>query len=201
MLQDVISDTANMAVDDVPLPVSPRQLPMPQVRISAQEIDARIQAMAAEINAAYADCESLIIIGILKGSVLFLADLIRHITVPCKLEFIQLASYNGGKSTSGQVRPVNLTLPSLAGQDVLIVEDIVDTGLTMAFFLQYLKSLHQTRSIRLAVLLDKPETRTTPIAIDFAGFEVKNEFLVGYGLDYGGYFRNLPYIGILTPDA
>lgn len=169
-----------------------------EVRISEDALQARIKEMAAEINATYKNTEKLIVIGILKGSFLFMADLIRHIDAPCHVEFVRLASYGNEKSSSGQVRPVDLTLPELTGEDVLIVEDIIDTGLTLQFFKDYLKSLHKTKSLRLAVLLDKPSTRVNPLTIDFTGFTVENEFLVGYGLDFAGYYRNLPYIGVVT---
>ncbi len=167
------------------------------VRISHEEIQTRVQAMAQEINETYKDTKGLVVIAVLKGSFMFLSDLVRHITVPCEIEFVRLSSYGTSKTSSGQVRPVDLTLPNLAHKDVLVVEDIIDTGLTMKFFLDYLEGLHQIRSLRLAVLLDKPSARTTPVPIDFTGFTVGNEFLVGYGLDYAGFYRNLTYIGVV----
>ncbi|MBK8190811.1 MAG: hypoxanthine phosphoribosyltransferase [Vampirovibrionales bacterium] len=173
------------------------------VRLSAEQIQARIAEMACEINAAYAGCQRLTLIAILKGSFLFLADLARHLTMPCQIEFVRLASYGDQTRSSGAVKPVDLTLPNLENADVLIVEDIMDTGLTLRFFMEYLRSLHHTRSLKLAVLLDKPETRSEEarhLSIDFCGFTVQNEFLVGYGLDYAGLYRNLPFVGVLpTP--
>ena len=170
------------------------------VRISEEDLNARIREMAAQLNEMYKDSERVIVIGILKGSFLFLADLIRHLDVPCHVECVRLSSYCSQKSSSGTVRPVDLTLPKLEGEDVLIVEDIIDTGLTMKFFVDYLRSLHKTKSLRLVTLLDKPEARVEKVNIDLAGFTVGNEFLVGYGLDYAGYYRNLPYIGVLAND-
>ncbi len=181
-----------------PIHYSPDQL---DIHISQLQLQTRIQEMAAEINAIYAHTEKLILIGVLKGSFLFLADLIRHLNVPCHVEFVRLASYGDGQVSSGTVRPVDLTLPDLNGQDVLIVEDIIDTGLTLHFFMDYLTSLHHTKSLRLAVLLDKPTARQKDVKVDFAGFTVGNQFLVGYGLDFAGYYRNLPFIGVIRDDA
>lgn len=169
-----------------------------EIRITEAELQARIKELAAEINKTYANCEKLIIIGVLKGSFLFLADLIRHVDIPCHVEFVRLASYGDSKTSSGTVKAVDLSLPELNGEDVLIVEDIIDTGLTLNFFKDYLHSLHKPKSLRLAVLLDKPETRQVDVTVDYAGFKVGNEFLVGYGLDFAGYYRNLPYIGVVV---
>lgn len=181
--------------DSLPFSVANGQV---QVRIDAETIQARIKAMADEINQAYAGCEKLIVVAILKGSVIFLADLVRHLTMPCHIEFVRLASYGNNTESSGEVQPVDLTLPSLANEHVLIVEDIIDTGLTLHFFMDYLHSLHRTKSLKLATLLDKPSARTKNVPIDFVGFQVGAEFLIGYGLDYAGYYRNLPYIGVVT---
>lgn len=172
----------------------PEQL---DVHLSEEDIQTRIREMADEINKAFADSEKLIIIAVLKGSFMFVADLIRHIKVPSQIEFVRLASYGDGQTSSGNVQPVDLSLPSLSGEDVLIVEDIIDTGLTLHFFMDYLTSLHHTRSLKLAVLLDKKEARQKDVQVDFAGFTVGNQFLVGYGLDFAGYYRNLPFIGVV----
>lgn len=177
-----------------------------QPLLSPQEIEAGLDRIAEAINQQYADSQQLVIVAVLKGSFLFLADLVRRLTMPCQIEFIRLASYHEGTRSTGQVKPVDLTLPSLAGQDVLIVEDIVDTGLTLSFLLDYLQSMHATRSLRTAVLLDKPGARQSPALQtrarpEFVAFELGNEFVVGYGLDYAGLYRNLPYIGVLQlPD-
>ena len=180
----------------LPTPASykPDQL---DVHFSEEQLQTRIREMAAEINESYKGSEKLIIIAVLKGSFMFLADLVRHITIPCQVEFVRLASYGDGQTSSGTVQPVDLSLPSLTGEDVLVVEDIIDTGLTLHFFLDYLTSLHHTRSLKLAVLLDKKEARQKDVQVDFAGFPVGNQFLVGYGLDFAGYYRNLPFIGVV----
>lgn len=165
--------------------------------LSEDQIQQRIQEMAAEINETYKNCEKLIIVAILKGSFMFMTDLVKHINVPCHIEFVRLSSYGNGKTSSGKVQPVDLSLPSLSGEDVLIVEDIIDTGLTLDFFMDYLQGIHQTKSLKLAVLLDKVLARQKEVKVDFAGFTVGNEFLIGYGLDLEGYYRNLPYIGVI----
>ena len=169
-----------------------------EVRFSKEQIEKRIEEMGQEINKVYKDSKRIIVIGILRGSILFMSDLIRQIEAPCHIEFVRLSSYGNEKSSSGNVRPVDLTLPKLEGEDVLIVEDIVDTGLTMKFFKEYLTGLHKTKSLRIATFLDKPEARKENVHIDFTGFSVSNEFLIGYGLDYAGYYRNLPYIGVVN---
>ena len=171
-----------------------------QTLLTEAQLAEGIKAVAEEMNQAYADCDRLVVIGILKGSFMFLSDLVKHLKVPCQLEFIRLASYHGGTKSSGKVKQVDLSLPSLENSDVLIVEDIIDTGLTMNFLLSYLKDLHQTKTLKVATLLDKPQARTEEtkhIQADWACFSIGNQFVVGYGLDYDGYYRNLPYIGIM----
>lgn len=171
-----------------------------KVLLNEARITERIKAMAAEINTAYAGCERLVVVGLLKGSFMFLSDLVKHLNVPCQIEFIRLASYHGGMQSTGKIKQVDLSLPSLEEADVLIVEDIIDTGLTMKFLLNYLNDLHLTKSLKVATLLDKPEARTEEsahIKPDFTGFAIGKQFVVGYGLDYDGYYRNLPYIGVM----
>lgn len=180
-----------------PVHYRPDQL---DVHLTQLQLQTRVAEMAEEINTLYRDTEKLIVVAVLKGSFMFVADLVRHLTIPCQFEFIRLSSYGDGKTTSGNVQPVDLSLPSLAGEDVLIVEDIVDTGLTMHFFMDYLTSLHHTKSLRLAVLLDKPCARKKDVPVDFVGFTVGNQFLVGYGLDFAGYYRNLPFIGVVRDE-
>jgi hypoxanthine phosphoribosyltransferase len=172
----------------------PEQL---DIHFSEEQLQTRVREMAVEINETYQHCDKLIIVAVLKGSFMFLADLVRHIKVPCQIEFVRLASYGDGQTSSGTVQAVDLSLPSLTGEDVLIVEDIIDTGLTLHFFMDYLTSLHHTRSLKLAVLLDKKEARQKDVQVDFSGFPVGNQFLVGYGLDFAGYYRNLPFIGVV----
>jgi hypoxanthine phosphoribosyltransferase len=187
-----------MTIPAPPIQYKPEQL---DIYLSQLQIQQRIQEMAEEINTVYQNAEKLIIIAVLKGSFMFVADLIRHIKVPCQIEFVRLASYGDGQVSSGNVKPVDLSLPPLTGEDVLIVEDIIDTGLTLHFFMDYLTSLHHTRSLRLAVLLDKVQARQKDVKVDFTGFPVGNQFLVGYGLDFAGYYRNLPFIGVIRDEA
>lgn len=166
---------------------------------SKAQIQERIETLAAQINNDFAknnsSDEPLYVIGVLKGSVLFVTDLIRHLNMPVQVEFIRIASYGNEQQSSGQAKPVDLTLPNLTGKNVLIVEDIVDTGLTANFIVDYIKMQHSAKSIQFATLLDKECARVHSINIDYVGFPVDNKFVVGYGLDYSGFFRNLPYIG------
>jgi hypoxanthine phosphoribosyltransferase len=185
------------------LPAPPKHYQPEQLDIylSQAQIQQRIEQMAEEINTIYAHAEKLILVAVLKGSFMFVADLMRHIQVPCQVEFVRLASYGDNTTTSGTVQAVDLSLPSLSGEHVLIIEDIIDTGLTLHFFMDYLRSLHHTESLRLAVLLDKAEARQKDVKVDFSGFTVGNQFLVGYGLDFAGYYRNLPFIGVIRDGA
>lgn len=170
-------------------------IPAPlRILISQAQLATRIRELAGEINALYQGTDELVIICILKGGFMFASELVRHLTVPCQMEFVRLSSYGHAHKSSGVIKPVDLTLPPLAGKDVLLVEDIVDTGLTLNFFMEYLESVHAPRSARLAVLLDKKEARQQAVEMDFVGFEIDNRFVVGFGLDDQGFYRNLPYI-------
>lgn len=165
-----------------------------KVLFTQEQIQSRIEEMADEINRLYQDTNVLVLICILKGGFMFLSDLAKRLKVPCQIEFVRLSSYGNNQKSSGTVKPVDLTLPNLNGRDVLLIEDIVDTGLTLDFFMEYLESLHTPKSLRLAVFLDKKEARQRPVQADFVGFEVGNQYVVGYGLDDQGFYRNLPYI-------
>ena len=168
-----------------------------ELYIDKAQLDVRIQELAMAINERYAGVEELTILCVLKGSFMFASDLVKYLNVPCQLEFIRLASYGDSMHSSGEVKSVNLTLPNLADKHVLVLEDIIDTGLTLSFLMNYLRNLHHTESLALAVLLDKAECRkpeAKDIICDFVGFQIDNDFVVGYGLDFAGYFRNLPEI-------
>jgi hypoxanthine phosphoribosyltransferase len=157
----------------------------------------RIQALAQQLNTTYSGVEELTIICVLKGSFMFLSDLVKHLNFPVKVEFIRLASYGNSTQSSGKVKTVDLTLPSLEGKHVLILEDIIDTGLTLSFLVSYLENLHQTASLKLAVFLDKPTARKPEaqhITVDFVAFSIADSFVVGYGLDFSSHFRQLPYV-------
>lgn len=169
------------------------------VLIDEAAIQAKVREMAAAISRDYADRE-LSVVGILKGATVFCADLLRRITVPCTLDFMAISSY-GAASRSTGVHRINLDLEGpLIGRHVLLVEDIVDTGLTLRFLREYL--IQRTpASLSIAVLLDKPSRRKADVEVEYRGFEIPDEFVVGYGLDYAGKYRNLPDVCILKPEV
>jgi hypoxanthine phosphoribosyltransferase len=164
----------------------------PKVLISRREIEAAVNRLAAEIGKDYQD-KNPILISILKGSFIFLADLIRHLDLPLEIEFVRLSSYGSGKESSGKIEMVQGLGAEVKGRHVLIIEDIIDTGLTTNFLLDYLKR-KKLASVKVCALTSKPSRRKFPVNIDYLGFTVPDKFLVGYGLDYGERFRNLPDI-------
>ncbi len=163
-----------------------------KILLTRQEIEATVKRLAAEIRQDYVGKYPLLI-GILKGSFMFLADLIRQLDFPLEVEFIRLSSYGPGKESSGKIKMVWGLRAPIKGRHVLVIEDIVDTGLTTAFLLDYLQK-KKPASLRLCSLTDKPSRRKVPVAIDYLGFTVPGKFLVGYGLDLDEKFRNLPDI-------
>ncbi|MDO8567652.1 MAG: hypoxanthine phosphoribosyltransferase [Dehalococcoidales bacterium] len=164
----------------------------PQVLFSQAQIKSAVSRMAAEITRDYYDKHPLLI-GILKGSFVFMADLVRQLDFPLQVEFVRLSSYGQCAESSGKVRvPGGLRYP-VKDRHVLVVEDIIDTGLTITFLLDYLKK-KKPASVRLCSLADKPSRRRVPVNIDYLGFKVPNKFIVGYGIDYAEKFRNLPSI-------
>ena len=168
------------------------------VLIPHAQIQARVAELGAQISADYSG-KDLTVIGILKGSVLFMADLIRAISMPLAIDFMAVTSYGASTTSSGNVRILKDLDSSITGRHLLIVEDIIDSGLTM----QYLRNNLASRgaaSLRVCTLLDKPERRLTDVRADYTGFAVPNEFVVGYGLDYNQMYRNLPDIGVLHPE-
>ncbi len=169
-----------------------------EILFSAEQINERVREMGKQIAADYAGQE-LILIGILKGACLFLSDLMRAIDAPLSIEFMAVSSYGKALRSSGEVRIVKDLDVSIEGKNVMVVEDIVDTGLTLSYLLQNLRS-RGAASVKLAALLDKPEPRKSHVAIDYVGFEVPNRFLVGYGLDAAERYRNLPFIAVLKSD-
>lgn len=142
--------------------------------------------------------KQLFLLSVLKGSIVFMADLIRAIDLPCEIDFMAVSSYGAGVSTSGQVRVLKDVGTSLEGKDVLVVEDILDSGVTLSYLMKHLEA-HKPQSIRLCTLLDKPTRRKVNIKADYIGMECPDAFIVGYGLDYAERYRNLPYIGALSP--
>ena len=168
-----------------------------RVLFTEEELKQRVKEIARRIDADYAGKEPLLI-SVLRGSFVFMADLVREITLPCTVDFMAVSSYGGGTTSSGQVKIVKDLSEQIEGKDVLVVEDILDSGNTLSYLLKLLEARHPA-SIRLCTLLDKPERRTKPVAVQYTGFTIPDEFVVGYGLDYDEKYRNLPYIGILKP--
>ena len=170
-----------------------------RIFFSAEEIDKRLEEMAGEINRDYAGKE-LMLISVLRGSFVFMADLTRKITLPCTVDFLAVSSYGKGTTSSGQVQITKDLSDDIEGKDILVVEDILDSGNTLSYLMKLLRARHPA-SIRLCTLLDKPERRTKPVAVQYSGFSIPDEFVVGYGLDYDEKYRNLPYIGVLKPSV
>lgn len=165
-----------------------------KVLFTETEIQNKIKELAKEMNDFYRG-EDVYSICVLKGAVLFAVDLVKHLNMPLKMEFIRLSSYGTGMTTTGKVNAVDISLPDLNGKNVLIIEDIVDTGLTAKFLMDFMHCNFKTKSTKFCSLLDKKITRKVDIEPDYYGFEVDDKFLIGYGLDYEGYYRNLRYIG------
>ncbi len=168
-----------------------------EILISEADIAGRIVKIAAEIDADFADREP-VLVGVLKGAAMFMSDLARALERPSTMEFMAVSSYGSGTQSSGVVRILKDLDRDIAGQHVLIVEDIIDSGLTLSWLLKNLKSRNPA-SIAIVTLLRKPEAVKVDITVDYVGFDIANEFVVGYGLDYAERYRDLPYIGRLKP--
>lgn len=171
-----------------------------KVLISEEQIKNRIRELGEELSAEYAD-KNPVIVGVLKGVVVFYADMIRQIKVPCELDFMWISSYAGTSST-GTMQVKKDISADIEGRHVLILEDIYDTGNSLNFTYQHLLSKHPA-SLKICTLLDKPERRNPAVTLqpDYTGFVIPNEFVVGFGMDFNEQFRNLPYIGVLKPEA
>ncbi len=170
-----------------------------EVLYSEKQLSEIVHKMGARISHDY-EGKNLLMVSILKGSVVFMADLMRAITVPCSIDFMSVSSYGNGVKTSGVVKILKDLDLDLKNWDVLIVEDILDSGLTLSYLWKILKA-RSPKSIRLCTLFDKPDRRTVDISADYVGTVVPDEFIVGYGLDYAEKYRNLPYVGILKPEV
>ncbi len=170
-----------------------------QVLFSQQQLDQRVSELARQIDEDYADKE-ILLIGVLRGSFIFMADLARKITRPCRIDFMSVSSYGKGTSSSGQVQITKDLSEDISGMHVIVVEDILDSGNTLSYLLRLLEQRHPA-SIRLCTLLDKPDRRVKPVDVHYSGFSIPDAFVVGYGLDYAERYRNLPYIGILKPEV
>ena len=170
-----------------------------QVLISQQQLKEKVAQLGAKISSDYADKE-LLLVSVLKGSVVFMSDLMRAITIPCRIDFMSVSSYGNGVKTSGVVRIIKDLDKPIEGLDVLIVEDILDSGKTLSYILELLLA-RNPNSIRICTLLDKPERRQVDLTAEYTGFEVPDEFVVGYGLDFAEKYRNIPFVGILKPEV
>ena len=166
-----------------------------KVLYSEEQLAKRVKEMAEEISKDYAG-KDLLVVGILKGSVLFTSDLIKNISIPCEIDFMAVSSYGNGTKTSGAVKIIKDLDRNIEGYDLLIVEDILDSGKTLSY-IQDILSARKPNSIRICTLFDKPDRRQVDLTAEYIGTEVPDEFIVGYGLDYAEKYRNLPFVGIL----
>lgn len=169
-----------------------------KINLTEQQIAERVKELGQQISKDY-EGESVLMIGILKGAMIFLADLVRNITVPTYFDFMAVSSYGSSTQSSGAVRILKDLDKSIEGKHVIIVEDIVDTGLTLNYLVENLRA-RGPKSIKICTLLSKPDRRTVGVEIDYNGFVIPDEFVVGYGLDYDERYRNLPYIAVLKPE-
>ena len=170
-----------------------------RVLISEEELRQRVAELGAQISADYAG-KTPTLVSVLRGSYIFMADLSRQIQPFCKVDFMAVSSYGSGTTSSGQVNIIKDLSEPIEGKDIIVVEDILDSGNTLSYLFKILMARHPA-SLRLVTLLDKPSRRTKPIAANYVGFTVPDNFVVGYGLDYDELYRNLPYIGVLKPSV
>jgi hypoxanthine phosphoribosyltransferase len=172
---------------------------MATILLTSEQIQARVREMGAQIAADYAGSDDLLLVGVLKGCIMFMVDLARAIPMPLAIDFIAISSYGHSTESSGVVRVLKDLDTDIAGRHVLIVEDIIDSGLTLDYLRSQL-SRRNPASLRICSLLNKPERRIADVSVEYLGFDIPNEFVVGYGLDYGEHYRNLPYIGVLKQE-
>ncbi|MGQ9523353.1 MAG: hypoxanthine phosphoribosyltransferase [Armatimonadota bacterium] len=169
---------------------------LPCALLTREQISVRVRELAAQISHDYAGREP-VLVGILRGAVVFLADLMREMTISATIDFMAISSYGDASTSSGEVRLLKDLDESIEGKDVLVVEDIVDSGRTLQFLLNTLE-VRRPRSLKVCTLLDKPSRRVVDLSADYVGFQIPDLFVIGYGLDWAGRFRNLPYIAALT---
>ena len=168
-----------------------------EVLIERETLAARVAELGAEVSADY-EGRDLLLIGVLKGAVFFMADLMRHLTVPCEVDFMAISSYGDATDSSGIVRILKDLDINIEGRDVLVVEDIIDSGLTLSYLIRNLES-REPASLEVCALLTKPSRREIDVPVRYVGFEIPNKFVIGYGLDFAERYRNLPYVGVLHP--
>ena len=166
-----------------------------EVLLSGEEVQARVAELGAQLAADY-EGRDPVLVSVLKGSIIFLADLVRAMPIPLAIDLMEVSSYGASTESSGQVRILKDLSTSIEGREVIVVEDIIDTGLTLNYLLRYLHDKGPA-SIRICCLLDKPARRLAPIEIDYRGFTIADRFVIGYGLDYAERYRNLPYIAVI----
>jgi hypoxanthine phosphoribosyltransferase len=179
--------------------IRPSESDIQSILISAERMQARIAELGAQISRDY-EGKDPVLVGVLVGSAVFTADLLRQITEPCFLDFVAISSYGKESRSSGVVRIIKDLDESVESRHVLIIEDIVDTGLTLNYLLDIMRN-RNVASVKVCAMLDKPSRRLTSVAVDYVGFEVPDEFVVGYGLDFAQRYRNLPYVGVLRPEV
>lgn len=170
-----------------------------KILLTEEEIQEAAKHLAAQIERDYAGEEEIVLVGLLKGSVQFMVDLLKNINMKCKIDFMCVSSYGKGTTSSGRVNIVKDLSDPIDGKNVIIVEDIIDSGHTLDFIGKYFVAKN-AKSVRICTLLNKPSRRVVEIDVDYIGFEIPDEFVVGYGLDYQEYYRNLPYIGVLKSE-
>jgi hypoxanthine phosphoribosyltransferase len=167
-----------------------------EILIDEETLAARVAELGAEVSADYQG-RDLLLIGVLKGAVFFMADLMRHLTVPCEVDFMAISSYGDATDSSGIVRILKDLDINIEGRDVLVVEDIIDSGLTLSYLIRNLES-REPATLEVCALLTKPSRREIDVPVRYVGFEIPNKFVVGYGLDFAERYRNLPYVGVLS---
>ena len=166
--------------------------------IDEQRLQERIRELGRELSQDYAGRE-LLLVGVLKGAVFFMADLMRNLSVPCEIDFMAISSYGAATDSSGVVRILKDLDANISGRDVLVVEDIIDSGLTLSYLMRSLRARNPA-SLEICALLTKPDRREIDVPVKFVGFEIPNKFVIGYGLDFAERYRNLPYVAVLHPD-
>ena len=167
------------------------------ILIDQEALQRRIAELGEEISADYAG-RDLLLVGVLKGAVFFMADLMRGLSIPCEIDFMAISSYGDSTDSSGVVRILKDLDINIEGRDVLVVEDIIDSGLTLSYLMRNLEA-REPASLEICALLTKPERREIEVPVRYVGFEIPNRFVIGYGLDFGERYRNLPYVGVLDP--
>ena len=168
-----------------------------EVLIEPEALQQRVAELGEEISADYAG-RDLLLVGVLKGAVFFMADLMRHLTIPCEIDFMAISSYGDATDSSGVVRILKDLDINIEGRDVLVVEDIIDSGLTLSYLIRNLEA-REPATLEICALLTKPERREIDVPVKYTGFEIPNRFVIGYGLDFAERYRNLPYVGVLDP--